>query len=90
MGLHDRTWLEVLPNVIEEIFTLTVDLGGTITGEHGVGWTQRRYLPIQLSTAELDLLRAVKQALDPTEILNPGKVIPDATVERRPRRPAEE
>ena len=90
MGMDNRTWLEVLPNVIEEIFTLTVGLGGTITGEHGVGWTQRRYLPIQFSPAELNLLRAVKRALDPVGILNPDKVLPDATAGRRPSRPSEE
>ncbi len=77
-GLDERSWRERLPAVIEEIFSLTVRLGGSITGEHGVGWSQRRYLPIQLGGPELALLRRVKEALDPRGILNPGKILPDA------------
>jgi len=78
MGADDRTWNHELPRVIEEIFKLTVSLGGTITGEHGVGYTQRRYLPIRLGPAELAVLQSLKEALDPAGILNPSKVLPGA------------
>jgi len=78
MDADDRTWTEELPRAIEEIFRLTISLGGTITGEHGVGYTQRRYLPIQLGEAELDVLRRIKGAFDPRGDLNPEKVLPDA------------
>ncbi|MGV2354146.1 UNVERIFIED_CONTAM: FAD-linked oxidase C-terminal domain-containing protein, partial [Pseudomonas aeruginosa] len=47
---------------------------GTVTGEHGVGLLKRRGLAAELSPAVLDLHRAVKQALDPRGILNPGKI----------------
>ena len=77
MDADDRTWTEELPRAIEEIFRLTISLGGTITGEHGVGYTQRRYLPIQLGEAELDVLRRIKGAFDPRGDLNPEKVLPD-------------
>ncbi len=76
MGASDRVWHEELPGVIEEIFRLTVSLGGTITGEHGVGYTQRRYLPIGTGPRELEVLRSLKVALDPLGILNPSKVLP--------------
>ncbi|MEZ5313130.1 MAG: FAD-linked oxidase C-terminal domain-containing protein [Thermoanaerobaculia bacterium] len=56
-----------------------VALGGRITGEHGVGWTQRRFLPLALSPPELAAQRAIKAALDPRGILNPGKIFPSAS-----------
>jgi glycolate oxidase len=48
-----------------------------ISGEHGIGWVQKDYLPIALSPAELGVMRAIKKALDPEGILNPGKIFPD-------------
>ncbi len=76
MDMDEQKWQEHLPAVIEEIFELTVSLGGSITGEHGVGWTQRRYLPLQFGHAEMAAFRAIKDALDPDGILNPGKIFP--------------
>ncbi len=61
-----------------EIYAETVRLGGTITGEHGVGLTLRDFLPLRRPPAFLAAMRAVKAALDPKGILNPGKVIPAA------------
>jgi glycolate oxidase len=61
----------------EELFRATIALGGRVTGEHGVGWTQRRFLPLALSIAEIEAQRALKRALDPRGILNPGKIFPD-------------
>ncbi|NOZ79541.1 MAG: FAD-binding protein [Acidobacteria bacterium] len=76
MDADEATWRDRLPAVIEEIFSLTVKLGGSITGEHGIGWTQRRYLPLQLGPVEMETLKAIKDALDPDAILNPGKIFP--------------
>ena len=58
----------------EEIMVAALDLGGTVTGEHGVGLLKRGGLRAELSPAVLDLHRAVKTALDPAGILNPGKI----------------
>jgi len=59
-----------------ELFQAVVALGGRITGEHGVGWTQRRFLSLALSPAEITLHREIKRAFDPLGILNPGKILP--------------
>jgi len=77
MEMSDESWNRGLPDLIREIFELTVSLGGMISGEHGIGWVQKDYLPIALSPAELGAMRAIKHALDPQGILNPGKIFPD-------------
>jgi glycolate oxidase len=70
-------WLAHRGAAIEEIFRAVVGLGGTITGEHGVGLTQRAYLPLRHSPETLAAMRAVKAAFDPKGILNPGKIFPE-------------
>ena len=57
----------------EELFQLAVDLGGSISGEHGVGWVKRGHLGLQWSPAAVQLHRAIKAAFDPKNLLNPGK-----------------
>ncbi len=59
---------------LEEIVGHTIALGGTITGEHGVGLAKKMFLRQQLGDASFELLRLVKNAIDPTAILNPGKI----------------
>jgi glycolate oxidase len=66
---------EVLRPAIEAIFRVAVELGGTITGEHGVGCAQSRHLPLCRDPVYLDVLSSVKRALDPRGLLNPGKVL---------------
>jgi glycolate oxidase len=73
-NIDDSTWNRVLDTAIREIFHLTVSLGGTISGEHGIGYSQKSYLPIALSPAELTLMREIKRTFDPNNILNPGKI----------------
>jgi glycolate oxidase len=58
-----------------EIYAAAIDLGGTITGEHGTGIAKRAYLEAQLGPRAIEVMRALKQALDPQGILNPGKVL---------------
>ena len=59
---------------IEEIFKLTVRLGGTLSGEHGVGITKAPYLDLELKQGALDVMKKIKKTLDPNNILNPGKI----------------
>ncbi len=76
MSMTDREWNDVLPNAVEEIFRLTVSLGGTLSGEHGIGYSQKRYMPIAFSDIELGLMRKLKAAFDPKGLLNPEKIFP--------------
>jgi glycolate oxidase len=75
--LDDATWEKHLDTAIREIFELTVSLGGTISGEHGIGYSQKSYLPIALSETELQLMKKIKRTVDPNGILNPGKIFPE-------------
>ncbi len=60
--------------VIEEIFEETIRLGGTLSGEHGIGITKARYLKLEISKDIYDLMAGIKKAFDPKNILNPGKM----------------
>ncbi|HBF22050.1 MAG TPA: FAD-binding oxidoreductase [Cryomorphaceae bacterium] len=75
--MSDDAWQNELPKGIREIFKLVKGLGGTISGEHGIGWVQKDYMDIVFSPAELALQRAIKNAFDPNGILNPGKIFVD-------------
>jgi len=59
---------------VEEIFKLVVDLGGTLSGEHGIGISKAPFMKLAFSEAELELFRKIKKAFDPNGILNPGKM----------------
>ncbi len=76
-NVSDEFWTRELPLVLKEFFHGVVKLGGSITGEHGVGWVQRNYLPVYRSKTYLDMMWAFKKWCDPEYILNPGKIFPD-------------
>jgi len=67
----------MLPMVLTELYEAVARLGGTISGEHGVGSKRARYLPLVLDPVLIDLQRRIKQAFDPLNILNPGKIFPE-------------
>ncbi len=71
-------WNEVFPQVLDELYELTASLGGRLSGEHGIGHKRKAYMPMFVSSAYLDMLRAVKKGLDPNGVLNPGKVFDPA------------
>ena len=73
-ALSDQAWNIDLPNAIREIFVLCKSLGGTISGEHGIGLVQKNYLPIVFSPYHLQLMKDIKKVFDPNYILNPGKI----------------
>ncbi len=62
--------------LVEHIFKDTLSLGGTISGEHGVGLTKAGYIGMELSKKELEIMEAIKKVFDPKNILNPGKIFP--------------
>ena len=67
-------WEEILPALLKDIYIMTAELGGTISGEHGIGYKRRDYMGLVMSEAQLDMMRNIKRALDPNNILNPGKI----------------
>jgi len=74
--LADDRWESLVPAVVEGIYRLALSLGGMITGEHGVGATRRRYLPLALDAVQIDVMRQIRAVFDPNGILNPGKIFP--------------
>lgn len=73
-GMSDEDWNTKLKNGIREIFELTVALGGTISGEHGIGLVQKEFMPVKYSEVHLGLMRGIKAVFDPNGIMNPGKI----------------
>jgi glycolate oxidase len=68
--------LEKAEASIEELFDYTLELGGTISGEHGVGITKAAYVQKEIGPVELELMKKIKKIFDPKQILNPGKIFP--------------
>ncbi len=73
--LSDEAWEHELPKGITEVFELCKKLGGTISGEHGIGLVQKEYLSIVFPKHQLQLMRNLKTLFDPNLILNPGKMV---------------
>ena len=73
-NMSEEDWQHKLKKGIAEIFELTVSLGGTLSGEHGIGLVQKEYMHLKFSKVHLNLMRHIKQVFDPQGILNPGKI----------------
>jgi glycolate oxidase len=73
-NLSDTFWNEELTVAIRELFTQVIEMGGTISGEHGIGLVQKPYMDLAFSPTGLELMRGIKQVFDPKGILNPGKI----------------
>jgi glycolate oxidase len=74
--IADDRWGPLVPVITGEIYQLALSLGGTITGEHGIGATRRQYLPLALEEPQIEVMRRIREAFDPHGILNPGKIFP--------------
>ncbi len=70
----DDFWNTGVKEVIKEIFTLCKKLGGTISGEHGIGLVQKEFMPIVMPEINLQIMRGIKKVFDPNNILNPSKI----------------
>ena len=74
-NMSDENWKTEVPKGIKEIFELTVQLKGTLSGEHGIGYVQKDYMPIAFTSMELELMKGIKKLFDPKNIMNPGKIL---------------
>jgi glycolate oxidase len=72
----EEDWYATLPRLLADLYRSAAELGGTISGEHGIGSKRREFLPLVMGDAQIDLLARIKKALDPNGILNPGKIFP--------------
>ncbi len=80
--LRDEGEMERVELALAEIFAASIALGGTITGEHGVGEMKAPYLEWKIGEAGVEVMKAIKKGIDPDNIMNPGKVFAKATKER--------
>ncbi|EAJ3688507.1 glycolate oxidase subunit GlcD, partial [Campylobacter jejuni] len=71
---NDKEQVKKGYEAVEEIFKLTVKLGGTLSGEHGIGLSKAPFMNLAFSEAEMNLMRNIKKAFDPNNILNPFKM----------------
>jgi glycolate oxidase len=73
--LEEKVWQSKLAAVFDDLYRKASELGGKVSGEHGIGFAKRPYLAESLSPAEKTLMHGIKQVFDPLNILNPGKVV---------------
>jgi len=69
-----KQWGKILPRVLDDLYDETIRLGGTISGEHGIGHKRKKYLGKALNSKTIELMKKIKLAFDPNNILNPGKI----------------
>ncbi|MBS3902129.1 MAG: FAD-binding protein [Dethiobacter sp.] len=67
-------WREIEPQALRELYAVTKRLGGKISGEHGIGLKRKKYMLENMDPVELDLMKLIKKAWDPNNIMNPGKI----------------
>ncbi|AEG16508.1 D-lactate dehydrogenase (cytochrome) [Desulfofundulus kuznetsovii DSM 6115] len=72
---RDEEEMERVRAAVEEIFRAALSLGGTLSGEHGIGIAKKQFLPWEMGNPGVQVLKKIKQALDPDNLLNPGKIV---------------
>ena len=77
-GVSDDIWNNKLKLHLKELFDYICNaLNGSVTGEHGIGFVQREYLPVMIDQTTLNIMKSIKNLLDPNNIINPGKIFLD-------------
>ncbi|MED0675453.1 FAD-linked oxidase C-terminal domain-containing protein [Aneurinibacillus thermoaerophilus] len=74
---NDKEEMKRVEEAIAEIFAAAVELGGTLSGEHGIGTMKAPFMEMELGAVGLDMMRRIKQVWDPNNIMNPGKIFPE-------------
>ena len=77
VNMSQEEWDNRRPHLMSDLFRAGVSFRGAISGEHGIGLEKKAYLPIQMDNTHLGIMKAVKKAFDPDNILNPGKIFID-------------
>lgn len=75
--IRDKEEMTRVEQAVEAIFKAAIDLGGTLSGEHGIGLMKSPFMEMELGKAGLDMMKRIKKAWDPHNILNPGKIFPE-------------
>ena len=73
-ALNEEDWQKTLSAIFDEMYQKAVQLGGLVSGEHGIGYAKKGYLRRQYGETPIALMQGIKQVFDPKNILNPGKV----------------
>ena len=74
---RDEEEMHRVEQAVEEIFQAAVELGGTLSGEHGIGTLKAPFMEMELGEVGLDMMKRIKKSWDPKNILNPGKIFPE-------------
>ena len=72
--LDDENWKKILNACFDRMYEKAVELGGLVSGEHGIGYAKKEFLKRQYGETPIALMQGIKQVFDPKNILNPGKV----------------
>jgi glycolate oxidase len=72
--LHPLGESKQIAETLGEIYEIGRELGGTLSGEHGIGFEKRQFLPIAMDERQIEIMKGIKRVFDPNYILNPGKV----------------
>ena len=75
-SLSDLDWENKKHPIIDQLMDLCIQMGGTLTGEHGIGLTKKKYMKDYFSKSELNIMKEIKRIFDPNHILNPSKLLP--------------
>jgi glycolate oxidase len=73
----DKEKMHRVEEAVEKLFDLTISLGGTLSGEHGIGTTKSRFLEKEIGKTGIEFMKKIKEAFDPQGIINPGKIFPE-------------
>lgn len=84
VDLNEDGMQEKVQRVLDEIFAATIALQGSVSGEHGIGIAKMPYIGMELDKPTMAVMQAIKNALDPNNIMNPGKIFPAGTVRTVP------
>jgi glycolate oxidase len=74
--IPDDEWQERMESTLSALIDMALEMGGTISGEHGLGYTKKHYLERQVGQKQIELMKGIKKVFDPNNIMNPGKVFP--------------